>query len=174
LPERNYRHFLVKQDAIKSELVRLHATRIGSETLAQKLRRPEVTYNDLHQARTDLAPDVVQQVEIALKYEGYIQRQEIEVAKVKTLEERQIPTWVNYDDVHSLRKEARQKLGKIRPATIGQASRISGVSPADVSILLVWLKRGQPTHQMSDSSRLAATHLDETAPGAHGSASETA
>ena len=142
LPERNYRQLAAKQEAIKAELARLLATRIGTETLAQKLRRPEVTYADLPQARTDLALDVVQQVEISLKYEGYIQRQEIEVEKFKTLEDKQIPAWVNYDEVHSLRKEAKQKLGKIRPSTIGQASRISGVSPSDVSILLVWLKRG--------------------------------
>lgn len=93
-------------------------------------------------ARIDLPSEVVQQVEIALKYEGYIQRQEIEVERFKTLEDKQIPAWVDYETVHSLRKEARQKLGKIRPATIGQASRISGVTPSDISILLVSLKRG--------------------------------
>jgi len=142
LPERNYRRFISKQEAINAELVRLHATRAGTETLAQMLRRPEVTYHSLPKAQMDLSPDVAQQVEIALKYEGYIQRQEVEVEKFKAFEDKQIPIWVNYDEVHSLRNEARQKLGKIRPATIGQASRISGVSPSDVSILLVWLKRG--------------------------------
>ena len=142
LPERNYRQFTAKREAIETELARLHSTRDGKDTLAQLLRRPEVSYEKLPQARTDLALDVVQQVEIALKYEGYIQRQELEVEKFKTMEDKQIPAWVNYGEVHSLRKEARQKLGKIRPATIGQASRISGVSPSDVSILLVWLKRG--------------------------------
>ena len=142
LPERNYRSFVVKREAIQTELKRLQRTRDGKETLAQLLRRPEVRYDKLPQARTDLSPEVVQQVEIALKYEGYIQRQEVEVEKFKTLEDKQIPAWVNYDEVHSLRKEARQKLGKIRPATIGQASRISGVSPSDISILLVWMKRG--------------------------------
>jgi tRNA uridine 5-carboxymethylaminomethyl modification enzyme len=142
LPERNHRQLIGKREAIKQELARLHATRIGTETLAQKLRRPEVTYADLPQARTNLAPEVVQQVEVGLKYEGYLQRQDVEVEKFKTLEEKQIPTWVNYEEVHSLRKEARQKLGEIRPTTIGQASRISGVSPSDVSILIVWLRRG--------------------------------
>ena len=130
--------------------------------LEQKLRRPEVTYTDLPQARTDLAVEVVQQVEIALKYEGYIQRQEVEVEKFKTLEDKQIPAWVDYEIVHSLRKEARQKLGKIRPATIGQASRISGVSPSDVSILIVWLKRGQPLTIETDGTCAASEHLDES------------
>ena len=131
------------------------------------MRRPEVTYAKLPQARTDLAPEVVQQVEIALKYEGYIQRQEVEVEKFKTLEDKQILAWVDYETVHSLRREARQKLGKIRPATIGQASRISGVSPSDISILLVWLKRGQPARVESDGTCAASEHLDE--PNAHNS-----
>ncbi|MBK7999215.1 MAG: tRNA uridine-5-carboxymethylaminomethyl(34) synthesis enzyme MnmG [Verrucomicrobia bacterium] len=169
LPERNYRQFLAKRDAIATELARLHNTRDGKETLAQLVRRPEVTYQTLPQARTDLAPEVVQQVEIALKYEGYIQRQEVEVEKFKTLEDKQIPAWVDYETVHSLRKEARQKLGKIRPATIGQASRISGVSPSDVSILLVWMKRGPSPKVGSepDQSCAASEHLDE--PNAHNS-----
>jgi tRNA uridine 5-carboxymethylaminomethyl modification enzyme len=167
LPDRNYRQFIARQETIKTELVRLHATRIGTETLAQKLRRPEVTYQNLAHARTDLAPEVVQQVEIALKYEGYIQRQEVEVEKFKTLENKQIPAWVNYEEVHSLRKEARQKLGKIRPNTIGQASRISGVSPSDVSILLVWLKRGPTAATTTEIACAASEHLEE--PNAQGS-----
>lgn len=152
LPERNYRTFVAKREAITVELERLHRTREGKETLAQLLRRPEVTYDKLPQSRADLPSDVVQQVEIALKYEGYIERQQNEVEKFKTLEDKQIPAWVNYDEVHSLRKEARQKLGKIRPATVGQASRISGVSPSDISILLVWMKRGSSPSANSESS----------------------
>jgi len=171
LPEHNYQTFVTKREAIQSELERLHRTREGKETLAQLLRRPEVTYDKLPQARTGLAPEVVQQVEIALKYEGYIQRQEVEVEKFKTLEDKQIPTWVNYDEVHSLRKEARQKLGKIRPATIGQASRISGVSPSDISILLVWMKRGASPAAEASSSEMgcgAAEHMGDE-PSAHNS-----
>ena len=167
LSDRNYRQLIAKQEAINAELARLHATRIGTETLAQKLRRPEVTYGDLAQARVDLAPEVVQQVEIALKYEGYIQRQEAEVEKFKTLEDKQIPAWVNYEEVHSLRNEAKQKLGKIRPNTIGQANRISGVSPSDVSILLVWLKRGPSTATTLDAACAASEELEE--PNALGS-----
>jgi tRNA uridine 5-carboxymethylaminomethyl modification enzyme len=84
---------------------------------------------------------VVEQVEIAIKYAGYIVRQENEVAKFRDFERKQIPLAFDYKLVPSLRPEARQKLGAIRPTTVGQASRISGVSPADISILLVWLKR---------------------------------
>ncbi len=160
LPDRNYARFIAKHEAIKSELARLHATRVGTETLAQKLRRPEVAYAALPQARTDLTPEVTQQVEIALKYEGYIQRQEVEVEKFKTLEDKQIPAWVNYDKVHSLRPEAKQKLGKIRPGTIGQASRISGVSPSDVSILLVWLKRASVCSSVTEAPCAASCRGD--------------
>jgi len=88
-----------------------------------------------------LSNEVVEQVEISIKYEGYIARQENEVVKFKTLEDKRIPEAFDYSSVPSLRSEARQKFVKIRPGTIGQASRISGVSPADISILMVWLKR---------------------------------
>jgi tRNA uridine 5-carboxymethylaminomethyl modification enzyme len=81
-------------------------------------------------------------VEIALKYEGYIERQEVEVEKFKTLEDKQIPGWLDYDTIPNLRPESRQKLKKIRPVTLGQASRIAGVNPSDISILMVWMKRG--------------------------------
>jgi tRNA uridine 5-carboxymethylaminomethyl modification enzyme len=144
LPERNYRKFQEKAEAIAAEVRRLETTRVGSETLAQKLRRPEVRYSDISN-KTHLSKEIVQQVEISLKYAGYIARQENEVTKFKDLEEKQIPTAFDYSTVPSLRMEARQKLTEIRPATIGQASRISGVSPADISILLVWLKRGSST-----------------------------
>ena len=166
LPERNYRQFALKKEAIMAELDRLHETRIGSETLAQKLRRTEVNYASLPEARTDLAADVVQQVEIALKYEGYIQRQQVEVQRFKVLEDKEIPGWLDYQSVPSLRHEARQKLSKIRPSTIGQASRISGVSPSDISILLVWLKRG-PSSPTRDTVDAEAEHSGE--PNAHNS-----
>jgi tRNA uridine 5-carboxymethylaminomethyl modification enzyme len=92
-----------------------------------------------------LSPDVITQVEIVIKYAGYISRQENEINKFKNLEEKQIPPSFDFATVPSLRMEARQKLTKIRPATLGQASRISGVSPADISILMVWLKRAANT-----------------------------
>jgi tRNA uridine 5-carboxymethylaminomethyl modification enzyme len=144
LPERNFKKFENKKAAIESELSRLEKTRFGAETLAQLLRRPEVAYRDLPERNDSLPNDVVQQVEIATKYEGYIARQELEVAKLKGLEDKQIPSWLDYSKVPSLRTEARQKLAKIQPSTLGQASRISGVSPSDVGILMVWMKQGPP------------------------------
>lgn len=169
LPDRNYRKFCEKKTAIECELQRLEKTRSGPDLLAQLLRRPEVSYGDLPNARTDLSPEIVQQVEIVLKYAGYIDRQEIEVARFKTLEDKGIPDGFDYAAVHSLRTEARQKLSKIRPTTIGQASRISGVSPSDIGILMVWLKRGSSARvnleEKTDTNICAAAeHLDETPP----------
>jgi tRNA uridine 5-carboxymethylaminomethyl modification enzyme len=142
LPQRNYAKFQAKRDAIDAELKRLDTTHTGSHTLVQILRRPEVRYADISNTNDSLSHEVIEQVEIAVKYAGYITRQEAEVGKVKAFEEKQIPQAFDYADVPSLRNEARQKLAKIRPATLGQASRISGVSPSDIGILMVWLKRG--------------------------------
>ena len=141
LSRKNFGRFSKKLKAVAEEIERLNRTKSGSDTLTQLLRRPALTYGDLPHQNPDLDDDVIQQVEISIKYAGYIERQEIEVEKFKTLEYKQIPTSIDYAIVPSLRTEARQKLQKIRPATIGQASRISGVSPSDVGILLVWLKR---------------------------------
>ncbi len=141
LPQRNYDKFQAKQAAIENELTRIRRTRVGTELLEQILKRPEVAYKDLPNRDESLSEEVIQQVEIAVKYAGYIDRQQADVEKFKTLEGKQIPETFDYSAVPSLRNEARQKLTKLRPATLGQASRISGVSPADVSILAVWLKR---------------------------------
>jgi tRNA uridine 5-carboxymethylaminomethyl modification enzyme len=140
LSARNYSKFKAKRMAIETEINRLESTRQGSESLAQLLRRPDVCYKDVVNGST-LPEEVVQQVEITIKYAGYIARQENEVAKLRDLEDKQIPAAFDYLSVPSLRPEARQKLLTIRPQTVGQAARISGVSPADISILLVWLKR---------------------------------
>jgi len=145
LPERHYDRFRMKQSAIDAELARLANARLGSETLAQILRRPEMAHKDLPEPDRQLSAEVIQQVEILVKYAGYIDRQENEVSKLKSLEYKHIPNDFDYAQVPSLRKEARQKLSSIRPVTVGQASRISGVSPADLSILLVWLKRSANT-----------------------------
>lgn len=131
-----------KREAITSELERLRQTRQGQVTLAQLLARPEMRYQDLPERRP-LTDEVMQQVEFDLKYSGYIQRQADEVERFKSLEEALIPAWIDYDHVPSLRMEARQKLGKIKPATLGQASRISGVNPSDISIVMVHIKRGR-------------------------------
>jgi len=142
LPERNYQQFVSKREAISTEMQRLENTRVGTVTLADMLRRPDVTYKSLEYNNTTLEDDVINQVEIAIKYAGYISRQEADIGKLRSLEGKQIPAAFDFNTVPSLRNEARQKLNKIRPATLGQASRISGVSPADVAILMVWLKRG--------------------------------
>ena len=142
LPPRSYQRFLKKREAIRTEIERLENTRTGSISLAQMLRRPKVTYRDLPGANDTLPEEVVQQIEISVKYDGYINRQETEVAKFRALEGKQIPAWIDYSSIPSLRTEARQKLTKTRPATLGQASRISGVSPADISLLMIWMKRG--------------------------------
>jgi tRNA uridine 5-carboxymethylaminomethyl modification enzyme len=141
LPERHHRQFMAKRKMISEELARLQSTRHGSETLAQLLRRPELTYDKLPLRDEKLPPEIARQVEIEIKYAGYIDRQQAEVEKLRNLEHKRIPFSFDYNTVPSLRLEARQKLSQIRPLTIGQASRISGVSPADISILLVWLKR---------------------------------
>ena len=140
-----------KKRAIDAELDRLSRTRVGTETLAQLIRRPENTYKSI--LCDDLAAldnEIALQVEIAIKYDGYISRQEAEVEKLRNLEHKQIPETFDYSTVPSLRKEARQKLSQIRPGTVGQASRISGVSPSDIGILLVWLKR---TGELQDSTK---------------------
>jgi tRNA uridine 5-carboxymethylaminomethyl modification enzyme len=142
LPKRHYLQFDARQTAMDAEMARLGRTRSGTETLAQLLRQPGVKYKDVVSDNTSLSDTVISKLEITIKYAGYIARQENEVAKFKSLEDKQIPEAFDYATVPSLRSEARQKLGKIRPATLGQASRISGVSPADVGILMVWLKRG--------------------------------
>ncbi len=141
LPQENYLKFEAKRQAIEMELVRLNECRVGRETLAQVLRQPGITYRDLPHRNLKLTPEEARQVEIAIKYEGYIDRQEAEVAKFRSYENKQIPPSFDYSSLRSLRTEAREKLMKLRPATLGQAARISGVSPSDISILVVWLKR---------------------------------
>jgi len=141
LPDRNHRKFKIKEESINNEITRLYKIYYESDSLAKMLSRPEVNYKDLPNRNETLTDEVVQQVEITIKYAGYIERQELEVKKFKTLEGKAIPEAFDFSTVPSLRLEARQKLAKIRPATIGQAARISGVSPADISILMVCLKR---------------------------------
>ena len=141
LPARNYEQFKAKELLIKNEIKRLSQTFYGSSSLSKILSRPELNYTQMPQRLETLPEEVIQQVEIAVKYAGYVGRQELEVARAKNLEDKQIPPSFDFTTVPSLRLEARQKFETIRPATIGQAARISGVSPADISILMVWLKR---------------------------------
>jgi tRNA uridine 5-carboxymethylaminomethyl modification enzyme len=146
LPDRNFQAFRAKEETINSEINRLYKTYYESNLLAKILSRPEINYKDLPDWNESLSDEVVKQVEITVKYAGYIERQELEVEKFKTLEDKTIPEAFDFSTVPSLRLEARQKLSKIRPATIGQAARISGVSPADISILMVCLKRWGATN----------------------------
>jgi len=141
LPEVFVKHLRARQSAIDAECARLAQTRQGPQSLLQWLRRPEVSYADLPGARTDLPEHVTREVEIQVKYEGYIRRELEEVERFRALEDRAIPSGFDYASVINLRMEARQKLAKLQPATIGQASRISGVTPSDIAILLVWLRR---------------------------------
>ena len=132
-------------DAVQDFLEAHGSTRLESgATLADLIRRPELSYELLaaiDPERPDLPDDVKEQVNIEIKYEGYIDRQKRQVAQFEKAEKRSIPDDLDYDDVKSLRLEARQKLKEFRPENVGQASRIAGVSPADISVLLVYLKQ---------------------------------
>jgi len=144
LPERHYREFKARQEAVEAEVARLRKTWSGSRTLAQLLCQPGCVYKDIISDNNELSEELILKVETDIKYAGYIARQEEEVGRLKNLEGKEIPDGFDYGGVPSLRTEARQKLMKIRPATLGQAARISGVSPSDIGILMVWLKRGAP------------------------------
>lgn len=163
--DEEYEHLLKKMDDIQSEIKRLEKTVIGVSdrvqmflgkygstllksgiTLAELVKRPELDYDklaELDEGRPELPDDVREQVNIEIKYEGYIKRQMQQVAQFKKLEDKKLPEDFDYSEVNSLRREAVQKLNKVQPATIGQASRISGVSPADISVLLVHFTRKQ-------------------------------
>ncbi len=160
ISEERYQKFLEKKAAIEAEIERLCSTTVSPKTanpvleavgsapvtnglkLADMLKRPEVDYAaiapcDPHRPVLDKA--VCEQAEISIKYDGYIKRQVEAAERFKKLEEKVIPENINYDDVYGLRIEARQKLSAVRPHTLGQASRISGVSPADVTVLMIHL-----------------------------------
>lgn len=163
ISKEQYDHVVWKQEAIDAEILRLKNTRIGAAganqeylqsigssairtgiSLADLLCRPEITYQNmsgLDPMRPALPDEVTEQVEINIKYEGYIERQKKQVEQFNRLENKKIPQNIDYDKVLSLRLEARQKLKQLRPSSIGQASRMSGVTPADVSVLLVYLEK---------------------------------
>jgi tRNA uridine 5-carboxymethylaminomethyl modification enzyme len=141
LPDRHYQIFLAERKQLECELERLKRTYSGSHSLQQLLRRPEVRYDSLPGADLSLPLKVREQVEIQVKYAGYVERQQLEVDRFKSLEEKVIPEGFDFGSVRGLRHESRQKFSKILPRTIGQASRISGITPADISLVCVWLKR---------------------------------
>ncbi|MFC6118438.1 tRNA uridine-5-carboxymethylaminomethyl(34) synthesis enzyme MnmG [Macrococcoides bohemicum] len=165
IDEARYAKFIAKKAAISEEIKRLTNTRIKPNAETQEmiasrggaalkdgilaidlLRRPEMDYNAVatlidNEVTVDEA--VAEQVEIQTKYEGYIQKSLQQVEKVKRMENKKIPENIDYDDIHSLATEARQKLKEVKPLSIAQASRISGVNPADISILLVYIEQGK-------------------------------
>lgn len=162
IEEERYQNLLKKEEQIQKEIERVESVHVGTTkevqellescgstplvsgaSLADLIRRPELSYEILasvDKMRPELKYDVAEQVNINIKYEGYIKRQKKQVEQFKKLEKKRIPADINYEEVQSLRLEAKQKLSQIRPASIGQASRISGVSPADISVLLVYLE----------------------------------
>ena len=162
ISEERYQRFLQKKKQIRDEIDRVEHTNIGanektqqfltkngssplstSASLAELVRRPELDYEMLKEidiGRPELPKDVRDEVNIEIKYDGYIRRQEKQVAQFKKIEEKRIPEEIDYDKIPSLRNEARQKLKEVRPSSIGQASRVMGVNPADLSVLMVYLK----------------------------------
>lgn len=163
ITQAEYDRLLVKEEQIKAEIKRVEHLNIGASkavqellashestplktgtTLAELIRRPELTYQllaPIDPKRPKLPEDVAEQVNINIKYDGYIRRQLKQVEQFKKLESKKIPETIDYDAVSGLRIEAKQKLKLYRPVSIGQASRISGVSPADISVLLVYLEQ---------------------------------
>ncbi len=160
--EKQYQEVLEKERLIKGEIERLKSVKVGTNhviqdflkkmnsaplktavSLSELICRPELDYEkiaEIDPSRTPLPSEIIEQVEIEIKYEGYIARQMRQVEQYRKMEKKKIPENLDYDEVPSLRLEARQKLKLFRPISVGQASRISGVSPADVSVLLVYLE----------------------------------
>ncbi|MDO4617931.1 MAG: tRNA uridine-5-carboxymethylaminomethyl(34) synthesis enzyme MnmG [Clostridia bacterium] len=161
IPEERYQKYLEKQEMINRELERIETVVLSPKAvnpilekvggtpvstglrLSDAIRRPELTYEILAEVdpgRPILPESVKEEVQIKIKYAGYIKRQIEQANEVKKLENRVLPENTDYNEIHGLRIEARQKLSKIRPRSLGQASRISGVSPADISVLIIWLE----------------------------------
>lgn len=157
-----YNKFLTKQETVKTEMKRLEKTMIkaehaerylekrgshglkGSASLYDLLKRPEVDYESMEEIdikRPDLSSHEIDCVEVNIKYEGYIRKQIQQVAKFKRMENKKLSEDLDYSSIEGLRLEAAQKLNRIKPMSIGQASRISGVSPADINVLLVYLEK---------------------------------
>ena len=143
LSTRQYALFQTKKESLKTEMDRIQRESIDGISLQQLLKRNDVSHADLPQPSPSVSPEVAEQVETIVKYAGYIERQESDVAQYKKMENRKIPDWINYDKISGLRNESREKLKEIQPTTVGHASRISGINPTDISLLLVWIKRGR-------------------------------
>ena len=175
LPRERYQYVEAKRQGVEAELKRLGSTwlrpsdngindRLAEQGLPplhdgvnalQFLRRPQVSYalvSTLVPPPEPLTRDVAEQVQIEAKYAGYIKKQRVEVARFRRLEDRRIPANLDYEALTGLRTEAREKLAYVRPATVGQATRLAGVNPADISVLLVHLKRLEPGPERSVST----------------------
>lgn len=164
ISDERYNSFLIKEEQIKAELKRVNKLTLSpsqklneilvshgtseittGQKLADLIRRPQMSYNDfkeLDENRPELSYDVCEQVELKIKYDGYIAKQQAQIDEMRRLEVKVLPPEIDYKKIRGLRIEATEKLTKVRPVNIGQASRISGVSPADISVLLVWLAGG--------------------------------
>jgi tRNA uridine 5-carboxymethylaminomethyl modification enzyme len=171
ISDERYKGFLKKRKNIEEEIKRLESAKINPtvhvnknlenmntavlntpSSLAELLKRPELNYERLKvldEDRPDLSEDTIEQVEITVKYEGYIKRQIGQVEQFKKLENKRIPEDINYDEIYNLGFEAREKLKQVKPISIGQASRISGVNPSDITVLMIYLetKRRQKTNE---------------------------
>ena len=169
--DEDYHDFIKKKDRIQSELDRLNKIILyptpgnndrlkalktsplkNPVPLSELLRRPQVSYTGLvffDPNCTSIEPEITEQVEIQIKYAGYIQRQEEQVGRLKKLEGMRLPGEVNYENIAGLSTEVKEKLSRIRPLSIGQASRISGVTPAALSILMIYLKKLDHTKKNS-------------------------
>ncbi|MBQ3584541.1 MAG: tRNA uridine-5-carboxymethylaminomethyl(34) synthesis enzyme MnmG, partial [Lachnospiraceae bacterium] len=173
--EETYKKVCEKEKMIEHEVERLNSVNIGANqkmqefleshnstplktgtTLAELIRRPELNYEMLEEFdndRVELPFDVIEQVNINIKYDGYIKRQLKQVEQYKKLENKRISEDIDYNDVKSLRNEARQKLILCKPVSIGQASRISGVTPADISVLLIYLEQYNHEKHLSEKEK---------------------
>ncbi len=161
ISDERYEDFLKKEEMIAAEIRRLEKLVVTPKNanpflkehrsseistgihMCDLIKRPELNYEilaEIDPGRPELPHDVTEQAEIRLKYDGYIEKQKIQINQFKKLENKKIPADIDYSQIHGLRIEARQKLDKIKPRSLGQASRISGVSPADISVLIIWLE----------------------------------
>ena len=165
ISDERYKRFIAKRAAIEAEIKRLQKTVIKPNEATQAvvrraggselkdgihgddlLKRTEMKYADIHElipAEVELPREVIEQVEIQIKYEGYIAKSLQQVERLKKLEDKKIPENIDYLAINGIATEARQKLDQVRPLSIAQASRISGVNPADISILLVYIEQGK-------------------------------
>jgi tRNA uridine 5-carboxymethylaminomethyl modification enzyme len=134
---------------INTEIRRLGSSFAGSTSLSQMLKNPDMTYDKLPGHVPNLPGEVKKQVEIQLKYEGYIKREMEQIQRYSQIDNILIPQWIDYSSIKTLRYESSQKLQKIRPSTLGQASRIPGVNPADIAILDIMIRRGPPERPVS-------------------------